>query len=296
MVQGTYQTISHKIRKCVAVPKDGYIIKEGTHEAIIDKDTFYRVQDRFNRDTWQPKGVVNQNKNELNSGAIYVGYIKCQDCGRAMQRSGYMDDDNSFYYFVCGAYLQWKQCSRHAIRVNYLNSAVLDAFQQYVSMIMELESLLQVIKDHKCENSIIIRLNKEIKCCEMERDSAVKFQNDLYVDLKNEILTREQYLHFKQEYTDKIRALDERLESLKKELTNSSLENITKPSYFENLKKYANITTLTRDVILEFVDMIYVYNDGGVRVKFHFQDEFKRALQILEGYVDKEKLAKFNFN
>ena len=296
MVQGTQQTISHKVRKIVAVPKEKYFIKEGTHEPIIDRETFDKVQERFKHDTWQQKGLGDQVKNDIDTGAIYVGYIRCHECGRAMQRTGCMDKNNPLYYFVCGSYLQWKDCSRHAIRVKKLNGIVLDAIKRYISLGLELESILQTIKDKKSDNLAVIELRREIKECEKQREQALKFQNDLYMDLKSEIISREQYMIFKREYSEKISILDARIKMLQEKIEESSFESLTRNNLFADLKKYENITTLSRAVIVDLIEMIYVYNDGGVSIKFHFNDEFARAVKIVESYTDIETVAKFKSN
>ena len=49
MVQGKNTTISYKIKQCRAIPKEDWIIVEGTHEAIVDRDTFDKAQSLFNQ-------------------------------------------------------------------------------------------------------------------------------------------------------------------------------------------------------------------------------------------------------
>ena len=283
MVQGKTQTISHKVRKSVPIPQENYIIKEGTHEPIIDKETFEKVQARFRRDTWQHKGTGQfTSKNELETGAIYVGYIKCADCGRAMQKNGYKKRGISFYYFICGSYLQWKQCTRHAFRVNKLNEIVLTVIQQYVSIAVEMDRLLQDVKDNSTAELRTSRLKKEIKSCEVEREKILKFQNDLYMDFKNKIITKTQYFHFKNQYSERIAELESKISELNMDLTQSSIDAMTENSFVETFKKHQNITVLTRDVIEELINMIYIENDGGIRIEFNFKDAFKEALEIIE--------------
>ncbi len=288
MVQGKTQTINHKVRKSVPVPKENYIIKEGTHEAIIDKDTFEKVQARFRRDTWQHKGTGEfTSKNELATGAIYVGYIKCADCGRAMQKNGYIKRGISFYYFICGSYLQWKQCTRHALRVNKLNEIILTVIQHYVTIAVEADKLLQNIKNNPITDLTVSRLKKEIKSCEIEREKLVRFQNDLYMDLKNDIISKDQYFYFKKEYSEKITELESKIIKLNEELNQSTPEAATENSFVEAFKKYQNLTTLTRDVIEELINMIYVEHGGGIRIEFNFKDAFKEAIELISANANK---------
>lgn len=294
MVQGKTQTISHKVRKSVPMPIDKYIIKEGTHEAIIDKDTFEKVQARFQRDTWQHKSTGEFTpKNELATGALYVGYIKCADCGRAMQKNGYIKRGISFYYFICGSYLQWKQCSRHALRVNKLNEVVLTVIQQYVAIAVEVDNLLHNIQNNPATDLTLSRLKKEKKSCELEREKLVRFQNDLYMDFKNEIISKDQYFHFKRDYSEKIGELDLRITKLNDELNRSNPDTESKNSFVEAFKKYQNITILTQGVIEELIKMIYVEHGGGIRIEFNFKDAFKEAVDTVLVIADEEQKAKF---
>ena len=107
------------------------------------------------------------------------------------------------------------------------------------------------------------------------------------------MISREQYMIFKREYTEKISILDARIKMLQDKIEESSLESINKNNLFMDLKKYENITTLSRAVIVDLVEMIYIYNDGGVSIKFNFHDEFARAVKIVESYTDIETVAKF---
>lgn len=303
MVQGKYQTISHKVRKAVSVPKEKYIIKEGTHEAIIDIDTFDKVQKRFERDMWQHKNIIESTsksdisieKNDLITGAIYVGYIKCADCGRAMQKNGYIKRGISFYYFICGSYLQWKQCARHALRVNKLNEIVLTLIQYYVSIAIVADKFLQEIKNRPIADLTSSRLHKEIKACEFEREKILRFQNDLYVDFKNNIISKDQYFHFKKTYLDKINEIDSKLIKLNNELNKSTPCSLAENSFVTAFKKHQNITVLTRNVIEELINMIYVEHDGGIRIEFNFKDAFEDAIEIIETASGKSFLDDFSF-
>lgn len=278
MVQGTYQHISYKVRKLVRNPKEQYIVKEGTHEPIIDKETFYSVQERFQHDTWQPKGSTAGEYN-VETGSIYVGYIKCADCGRAMQRSGYFEGKNNFYYFVCGAYLNWKQCSRHAFRINKLNDIVLSVIQKQVALAIEIDNFIQSQRD--AEPSLVIEhLKRELKSAEAERTTIVKFQNDLYIDLKSNIISQDQYFHFKNEYAEKLNQVEERMKAIEEEIPKSSLDAGESHSFLETFKKYSNITELSRDVIVELIDCILVHKNKELTIRFKFEDEFKKVLAI----------------
>ena len=280
MVQAVCQNISYKVRKTIRNPKEKYIVKEGTHEPIIDKETFYKVQERFKHDVWQPKGST-AGIYSVETGSIYVGYIKCGDCGRAMQRNGYIEGKNNFYYFICGSYLQWKQCSRHALRINVLNKVVLSTIQKQVDLAIDMNAY---INGHQEENNnfTITHLQREIKSYETEKTNIAKLQNDLYLDLKNDIISQDQYFHFRNMYTEKISAIEARLQSLEAELNKTIVDSTESETVLGIFMKYKNITKLSRDVIVELIDCIYVYENDEIKIRFKYQDIFEKTAEFIE--------------
>lgn len=280
MVQRTCQKVSYKIKKNISLSESQHIVVEGTHEAIIDRNIFDLVQARFEKDSWQRKGAITLDEQE-DTGAIFVGYIKCADCGRAMRRTGYRTKTNSFYYFVCGSHLQWKQCSRHAFRVKKLEETVLTILRQYVSLAVEVEKVIDSVKDTPRTNPALLRLNKELDECQKEMEKTLNFQNGLYIDFKNELITQEQYLHFKGQTSKTLERLQVREDSLKKEMEGVSNEAELAESFVNTFKKYKNIDKLTREIVEELIEMIYVKGDGSLEIEFKFQDAFICAQEIL---------------
>ena len=47
-------------------------------------------------------------------------------------------------------------------------------------------------------------------------------------------------------------------------------------------RQYGNIDRLTRDVLIEFIDTIYVYEGGRISIKFRFADEFRKIQEYIE--------------
>ncbi len=46
--------------------------------------------------------------------------------------------------------------------------------------------------------------------------------------------------------------------------------------------KYQSIETLTREILIELVDHIKVYENGNISVHFKFADEFRRIAEYIE--------------
>ena len=54
------------------------------------------------------------------------------------------------------------------------------------------------------------------------------------------------------------------------------------PKILAAFRQYGNIDRLTRDILIEFIDTIYVYEGGRISIKFRFADEFRKIQEYIE--------------
>ena len=73
------------------------------------------------------------------------------------------------------------------------------------------------------------------------------------------------------------------IERLKKELESDSTERLhMEGRILSNFTKHQNITELTRELLVELVDKIIIYEDDKVQIVFQFADEFKKIKEIID--------------
>ena len=78
--------------------------------------------------------------------------------------------------------------------------------------------------------------------------------------------------------TNLIQTVLETLNREQAELDNGvDIEN----AFLVTFRKYQNITTLTRELLVELIDHIKVYENGNISVKFNFADEYRRVVEYL---------------
>ena len=107
LAQGRSRVKSYKVHQIEAVPREEWVEVAGTHEAIIDYETFDKVQALLQRDTrTSPKG------REVH---LFSGFLKCADCGRAITRC--VGKNNNVYY-SCSTYKNRSRtaCTMHSIK------------------------------------------------------------------------------------------------------------------------------------------------------------------------------------
>ena len=272
MVQGRYRMKSYKVHVQEIVPQDEWYIVENTHEAIIDRETFDKAQRLLMRDT---RTGPQQKKLYL-----FSGFLKCADCGKAMTRSKV---GNAVYYY-CRTYKDQSKsaCTKHTIKHIQLEAAVLYAIQQQVYLAVDFSKTIEQINKAPLVKSQSKKLHDAIDQKERELARIVRYQQSIYQDWKDGEITHSDYRHMKEDYEQQTEALNQVLERLREE--QRELENgiDTENPFLATFRQYQNIEKLTRDVLIELVDHIKVYEGGSISIVFRFADELRRIREFIE--------------
>lgn len=272
MVQGRYRVKSYKIHVQEVVPEDEWYIVENTHEAIIERDTFDKVQRLLLRDT----RTAPQKKQIY----LFSGFLRCADCGKAMTRSKV----GGTVYYYCRTYKDQSKsaCTKHTIRHNRLEVAVLYAIQQQVYLAVDYTKTIERINRAPLVKSQSKKLADAIEQKERELAKIARYKQAIYQDWKDGEITHSDYRHMKEDYEEQAEALNEVIEKLRAE--QAELENgiDTENPFLKAFRQYGNIEKLTRDVLIELVDHIKVYEGGNISIVFRFADELRRIQEFIE--------------
>ena len=272
MVQGRYRMKSYKVHIQEVVPKDEWYIVENTHEAIIDRDTFEKVQRLLNRDT---RTGPQQKKLYL-----FSGFLKCADCGKAMSRSKV----GSVVYYYCRTYKDQSNtaCTKHTLKHDRLEAAVLYAIQQQVYLAVNYTEIIERINRAPLVKSQSKKLMDAIEQKERELSKISRYKQSIYQDWKDGEISHSDYRHMKEDYEQQAQALEEVLQTLRAE--QAELENgvDAENPFLTAFRQYRNIDKLTRDILIELVDHIKVYEGGNISIVFRFADELRRVKEFIE--------------
>ena len=273
MVQGRQRVKSYKIHIQEKVPEEEWFIVENTHEAIMDRETFAKVQSLLKRDT--------RTAPKAKQLYLFSGFLKCADCGRAMSR---IASKGIYVYYQCGTYksLSKKACTMHSIKSDRLEAGVLFAIQQQVHLAITYSELVARINSAPLKKSKSKRLEDTIAAKEKELAKIMRYKQALYQDWKDGEITRNDYRHMSEDYEQQIEALTRIMQTLTAE--QEQLENgvDAESSCLTAFLKYRNIDKLTREILGELIDHIKVYEGGNISVKFKYADEFRRIAEYIE--------------
>jgi len=272
MVQGKQRVVSYKVHDKVAVSEDEWYVAENTHEPTFSLEEYATLLRLLERDTRTPNG-----KSEVH---LFSGFMRCADCGKALQRKA--SRDNVYYVCRTNAEKSKTRCSRHSIRIDILENAVLTAIQNQIAFVDSLLEIVDEINQAPAVNTQSQRLEKSLKDKQREQKKTQSLADGLYADLKTGLINITDYKRLKAKYDEQIAALGEVIENLKREQQKMGQGVSSENEVFAAFRRHRNVQQLDRSLLVELVDKIYVYEDKEIAVDFRFADELARVREFVE--------------
>lgn len=284
MVQGKNMKLSYKIKQCAAVSKDEWYVVKGTHEPIIDKDTFEKAQALFERTT-----RVSPQEHKI---GLFAGLVKCADCHKGMSKKSNKQNGKEYHYYRCSTakVTKGEACPPRSIRIDKLEDTVLVFLQKMVEIATEYDEIIKAInsgaKRKNNSNLILKAIEKNKKETEFTNEMIL----NLYPDWKRGDITREEYMQLKSDFQKKIEELAKENKVLEEKLEEqeNGMEN---NSFVLSFKKIGNIEKLTRPLLLELIDEILIHEGNRITICLKCRDAFEQAREYIELNKDAVRTA-----
>ncbi len=272
MVQGKQRVVSYKVHDKIAVPEDEWFIKENTHEPTFTQEEYDTMARLLARDTRAPTG-----KPVLH---LFSGFLKCRDCGKALQRKSAKEK----VYYACRTYTEKSKdkCTKHSIRLDLLEKAVLAAIRAQVAMVDSLKDIVAEINQMPNVDTQSVRTRKLLSDRKQEAEKIRRIADNLYVDWKSGEISRTDYQRMKKKFEKQIDQIETVIMNLEEEQRRMDKSMNDENPLFTEILKYNNIEKLDRNLLVELVDTIYVHENKEITIAFRFQDELERILEFVE--------------
>lgn len=266
MVQGTkHQRMRSKQKK---MPKEEWIIVENTHEPIIDKATWEKAQSLLQKRTRELDLETNKN--------IFAGFVKCGDCGRAMTKNMWRRADGSkTYSLYCGTYKRnGKQyCTPHTLPMAVLEDIVLGDLKAIVDSV---DNLKELVQSQSFTASKVKRIaDTELSKIKAELERVKRLKKSIYEDYREELISKEEFLSYREDYLKKEELYSKQIEALEEKKKDNVTEDVFETPWLKRLLELKDIETLDRDIVVEMISEIKVYENRKIKITYNFGNELE---------------------
>lgn len=247
MVQGKYGSISYKSKINKPRPKEKWYRVENTHEPIIDRELWDRVQ-----------ALIKEKSKPFSNGkiGIFARKVKCMYCGYTLHSTKHADGR---HYLQCPTrHVSKEACEGSMISMNVLEKIVLKELHELSSKYID----ETYIAEHTEFNN---RISEQIA---MKQDLISEYQRksiecsegikNLYIDKVKGIITEDVFIDLTKDlHADKDRA-DETILSISEEIEELKEKLNRAKSKAERIKEYTDVQKLTREIVDTMIDYIEV--------------------------------------
>ena len=281
LVQGKQTTPNHKVKKTIIKEKCEWIMIEKNHEPVITDRDFEVVQRLLAMDT----------RTSPDREEVYPlsGVVTCGGCGIPMVRKTSKVGGKTYAYYLCATHKDSKQCSSHRISTDKLEEVVLELLQTHIDNMIDLKRILSFIGNVPFQQLDMKKLEERREKKQAEVDRCADLRGMLYEDMKDGILSKDDYLDIKEQYETRIADAQLAEEQVRREI-NLYLENGNAPQqWIQDFLEYRNIQSLTRSVAVECIESIVIYEDKRIELTFtHMQDYQALVSQVQDYYLEQK--------
>ncbi len=252
MVQGKVRNLSYKSTKKIYIPKENWIVVEGTHEPIIQKEQWDRVQKLLAKRAggWSNTGHV----------GLFARKTVCMYCGYTMRSQ----KNRQYYYLRCSSYFISRDiCTGSFIKQRELESIVFQEWKKLVTTYLDKGEVAKGIVRSSVEDQIK-SCNKEIAQIKKHIEKTEKALKNLYYDKSDGTITKEEYLKFKEEFQEELLNFNKESLQLMDNIKELETKKRAMKSNLELISEYADCPQLSREIVQNFIDYIEIGRRDGV--------------------------------
>ena len=276
LVQGKVGTPNYKIKKIMPRDEADWIRVEGVIPVIVDRDMFDSVQMILAKDI----------RIAPEEDVVYPlsGFVKCADCGQNMVRKSYNAGGKSYSYFICSTRKAGKGCSTHSISEEKLMDVVLQMVSKQIDSVCEMEKMLDIVDSLPEKQANVFNYDAQVVRLKDEIERNKSFKLKLYENLQEGLIGQDEYFLFKKSYVAKIAEAEAAIRAIEDEREQAVSRNRDSLSWMETFKKYRNITSVNRSMVVDLIRQVNVFEGGRAEVVFRHADEAEKVVRMLEDY------------
>lgn len=273
--QGKTTTPNYKVKTRIVKDESKWARVENAHEAIITPAQFELVQTVLGLDTCRAEG---QDEIYPFSGMIY-----CADCQSPMIHRTATSGGKKYQYYMCSGNKRDKDsCTTHNIKCELVEKVVLATVQAHISMAIDIDNAMKRVEALDWEKREIRKIDAQISAMELDVEKFNNIKMELYEDLKSDLITKDEYHSFKNDYDIRIQSIRQQIAGLvsQRNAVEGGLTSVQ--GWFAQFRKYENIEKLTRLTIVSLIERVEINENKDIHVKFRHADQFTAALEYLQ--------------
>ena len=248
---------SYKMKKRIENPEENRAIFLNVHEAIIDRQTWEKVQ-ALQKGTRRKKPTVTQEP------SVFSGLLKCPECGGNLNFH-FNQNNHDIKFFSCQNHNSgYRKCSKtHYIRLDFLEQVVLYEVKRLACFASEYENdfiKAMIGRSAKVAENTALRKQRELDALTArDRELDMLFER-LYEDNVSGKIDDARFAKMSKRYEQEQGENAKKIKALRLELKKDESKRMDIDDFLETVRRYTDAATITKRMVAELIDHIEVYH------------------------------------
>ena len=263
MVQGRTRKINYKSKKSIKQNPQDWIVVTGTHEPIIDRESFDKVQTLI---------ASRRHTRSRTYDFLLKGLIYCHECGHPLaviNRKTASGGDRLI--FVCRTYQRFTKagvCSSHTIKEQTVTQAVLEKVQEVCRDYLQADQLMPLAQREVAKALAEADNEKEINALKAKIDSLTAHLDKVYMDKLSGILDEADFQRIYTKVKTDRAALEQRLSQLDRpDFSPAEQADLAK----KLVERFLETASTNRELLVSLIERVELTADKQIIIKFRFR-------------------------
>ena len=264
MVQGRTIKISYKSRKYLKQDRENWVVVEGTHEPLVDNETFQKV-----------RMLVNSRRHTRSRTYDFLlkGLIFCHECGyplAVLNRKNAAGED--VLYFVCRTYQRFTKagvCTCHSIKEKTVTDAVIAKAREVCEACLNPRELLpmaqEAVEQAQKENAP----ENEMQAIQNKIDSLTANLDKMYMDRLSGLLAETDFERIYQRVKMERAVLEDKLKELEAQ---KECPVSTEDRARALVQKFMDSAFTSRELLVSLIQRVELTEEKQIIIKFRFRE------------------------
>ena len=264
MVQGRSVKISYKSKKCLKQDPANWVVVEGTHEPLVDAETFRKVQMLLNS---------RRHTRSRTYDFLLKGLIFCHECGHPLaviNRKNARGED--VLYFICRTYQRFTKarvCTCHSIKEKTVTDAVIAKVREVCQAYLNPDELLPIAQEAVENAGTQSGLETELQALQFKIDSITANLDRMYTDRLSGLLTEADFARIYQKARSERCALEERQRELEQQMKSPvPVRDRAK----ELVRRFVDSEFANRELLVSLIERVELTEEKEIFIHFRFPE------------------------
>lgn len=283
LVQGRTKNDITSGRKLVPVPREQWVIVRNTHQALIDENTFWAVQELAQESRAAHEETLGKFDSLGTIPNILKGLVYCADCKVPMVRYKNVSENcgHRYYVYICRSHMENPaRCPKKSLHETRLLDILWETLQDEIRLAGGMGKLA-----NEFNHSPAVMERKEALACEIQKARKALSRlhllyDSLYQNYVDKLMDEREYLEMKKHYQVEIRREQARVEDLERQKAMYIRQALQNP-WLDTCSKFTGAAELTEEMAHALIERIEVGADNRVSIKLRYQDERASSMELL---------------